>query len=155
MTITAWRIYQPKHAASAFTGDGARLFGGRFNSRGVPVVYTAGSISLAALELLVHLQSTDVLSMYQLRSVTFDVSLVTKLDPRRLPKTWRRHPAPAAVRRIGDEWIAAGKSAVLEVPSVVVESESNYLLNPAHPDFRRIVIGNAKRFRFDARLLKA
>lgn len=155
MTITAWRIYLPKHAASAFTGDGARLFGGRFNSRGVPVVYTAGSISLAALELLVHLRSADVLSMYQLRSVTFDVALVTKLDPRRLPKTWRRYPASAAVRRIGDEWIAAGVSAVLEVPSVVVESESNYLLNPAHPDFGRIVIGNAKRFRFDARLLKS
>ena len=152
MNITAWRIYKPKHAATAFTGEGARLFGGRFNSKGVAMIYTSASLSLASLEMLVHLNSADLLKSYAVRNVTFDRRLVKTLRVQDLPRNWRRNPPPPGLRRIGDLWIANAESAVLEVPSTLVESESNFLLNPAHPDFRFIKLGKPKRHRFDPRL---
>ena len=71
VSLTAWRIYKPKHAATAFTGEEASLFGGRWNNKGVAVVYTASSISVAALEMLVHLQAAEILKKYVVRSVVF------------------------------------------------------------------------------------
>lgn len=113
----------------------ARLFGGRWSSKGVRVVYAAESVALAVLKVLVHLDSGDVLTAYSLCSAEFDDSLVERLDRPALPANWRDYPAPARLQRVGDKWVASGSSAVLEVPSVIVETESNYLLNPAHPDF--------------------
>jgi RES domain-containing protein len=150
--VKAWRVFAPKHAPTAFTGEGARLFGGRLNSPGTPVIYTASSISLATLEMLVHLESSDLLRKYQICEVTFDESLVITLTAKDLPKTWRRSPAPAAVRAVGDQWVASGASAVLRVPSAVVPTEVNYLLNPRHPDFAKVRIGRQKVFAFDRRL---
>jgi RES domain-containing protein len=152
--LVGWRIYKPKHAATAFTGEGARLFGGRFNSKGVAVVYTAGSASLAAMEMLVHLQATDLLAEYRICPVEFDDALVRTLDPADLPRGWRRSPPPAGVQAVGDAWVAAADSAVLRVPSAVVDPEHNYLLNPSHPDFAKVVIGKPRRFLFDPRLVK-
>ncbi len=154
MTVHAWRIVKARHAASAFSGEGARVAGGRWNSPGVPVVYVAGSASLAMLEMLVHLQAEELLSSYVLFEVTFDDSLVTPVDPASLPRTWRTSPPPLTVQRIGDAWVQDAGSAVLRVPSVVVPSEHNYLLNPSHPDFGRIVIGPRHRLVWDHRLMK-
>src|SRR5262245_31110056 len=130
MLWTAWRIFKPRHAAPAFTGEGARLFGGRWNSKGVVVVYTSQSLALAALEILVHLHSDLVLARYQVASVTFDAEIVESLDVRQLPRNWRADPPPARFRRIGDRWVAEGTSAVLRVPSAVIDTEFNFLLNP-------------------------
>ena len=154
MTLSAWRIVKAKHAASAFSGIGARLAGGRWNSPGHPVVYTAASASLAMLEMLVHLQSEELLKRYVLFEVTFDDSLVTTVVPTSLPKTWRKSPPPAALQRIGYAWLAAGTSAILRVPSVIVPAEYNYLLNPAHADFGRIAIGPKMSAQFDSWLVK-
>jgi RES domain-containing protein len=154
VTLHAWRIFKPKHAASAFTGEGARLFGGRWNSKGTAVIYTAGSVSLATLEMLVHLQAPHLLDAYLLARVTFADSLVENLAPKLLPADWRADPAPAATMAFGDRWVAEGRSAVLRVPSAIIESEYNYLLNPAHPAFRKIAIARAEPFGFDPRLVK-
>jgi RES domain-containing protein len=154
VTVRAWRIVQAEHAATAFSGDGARKHGGRWNSPGLPVVYTAGSISLAMLEMLVHLPSQALLKRYVLFEVTFDEALVTAIDPQTLPRTWRTFPPPAAVQQIGDAWLPAEGSAVLRVPSVLVPDESNYLLNPAHRDFARITIGPKQPARLDPRLIR-
>jgi RES domain-containing protein len=150
---TAWRIVKTRFAAQAFDGEGARLYGGRWNSVGVRMVYTAGSVSLAVLEILVNLENTYVLPAYSLCAVNFDDDLVTTLDRSRLPANWRDSPSPPELLAIGDAWIASGSSAVLEVPSAVVESESNYLINPAHPDFAALVIEPPQPFTFDPRLL--
>lgn len=155
MTLTAWRIYKAKYAATAFSGEGARRFGGRWNSKGVALVYVSSSISLASLEMLVHLQSADVLNHYVVRSATFDHILVRKLAIKELPKSWRDNPPPAAVQRIGDAWVARADSPVLQVPSAVIESESNFLLNVAHPDFRAIELGAQQGYAFDPRPLKS
>ncbi|MGA2496443.1 MAG: RES family NAD+ phosphorylase [Tepidisphaeraceae bacterium] len=154
MRLSAWRIVKAKHAASAFSGIGARLAGGRWNSPGHAVVYTSASASLAMLEMLVHLQSEELLRRYVLFEVTLDDSLVTTVTQTSMPKTWRKSPPPAALQRIGDAWLAAGTSAILRIPSVIVPAECNYLLNPAHSDFARIIIGPKMPAQFDPRLVK-
>jgi RES domain-containing protein len=153
MMITAWRIYRKRHAKTAFTGEGARLFGGRWNSPGCAVIYLAQSQSLAALEMLVHLEQADAMKHYLVCPVTFSQTLVETMNISDLPANWRKDPAPAALRRIGDEWIDSGRSAVLGVPSAIVAAENNYLLNPAHSDFSKVKIGTPQQFRFDRRLM--
>ena len=152
MNVTAWRIVKTRFAGTAFDGEGARRFGGRWNSKGTPMIYAAGSRALAVLEMLVHLENTDLLKHYRLIPVTFDRTLVKRLDPKALPSNWKRRPAPAGARAVGDAWAAAGESAVLEVPSVVVPGETNFLLNPRHPDFAEILIGAPEPYRLDPRL---
>jgi len=152
VSIRAFRVVKARHAPDAFTGEGARLFGGRWNSPGVPVIYTASSISLALLELLVHLHARSRLQDYGLFPVDFDEALVTTLDRSALPRDWRAAPAPIDVQRIGDAWAASRESAVLRVPSAVVEQEDNYLLNPNHPQFNQIAIGKQQTIELDPRL---
>jgi RES domain-containing protein len=116
------------------------------------MVYTAQSQSLAALEVLVHLDSSELLAKYVLFEVGIDESLITLVELSHLPRNWRADPPPAKVRMTGDRWVAAGTSAVLRVPSTLVPGESNFLLNPQHPDFPRLEIGEPLPFRFDPRL---
>jgi RES domain-containing protein len=149
----AWRIVKTRFSADAFSGEGARLYGGRWNSPGTTMVYTAGSISLATLELLVHLNTTFVLSSYSICSVDFDDALLKSLKPNTLPSTWHQSPPPAALQLIGDDWISSGSSVVLKVPSAIIEDENNYLINPAHKDFKNLAIGTMKPFLLDPRLI--
>ena len=154
MTITTWRIVKARHAAGAFDGEAARVEGGRWNSPGVPIVYTSQSAALAALEILVHLGRGSILLAYILIPCTFNDAVVSRLHRRRLPKNWRSYPAPPELQLIGDEWVKSGTSAVLEVPSAVIETDSNYLLNPHHQDSQAIRIMDPQPFEFDLRLLK-
>jgi RES domain-containing protein len=150
--ITAWRITKRKHARNAFSGEGARGFGGRWNNPGTAIVYTAQSQSLAALEMLVHLDWSDLLERYVLIPVDFDQSMIRPVEFSTLPKNWRADPPPAHLQSIGDDWILGGNSAVLQVPSALVPRESNFLLNPCHHDFAKVRIGKPLAFRFDPRL---
>jgi len=147
-----WRIVKAALAPTAFDGEGARQYGGRWNSPGTAVVYTAQSESLAALELLVHLGSSELLICYSTIPATFDDALVEILDPARLPADWTSAPAPAALQQIGDQWAAAQRSVILRVPSALVPNESLFLVNPAHPDLARVAIGSPTPFQFDPRL---
>jgi RES domain-containing protein len=153
VTITAWRIVKARHAADAFDGKGARVEGGRWNSPGMPTVYTSQSAALAALEMLVHLGRASVLHGYVVIPCTFEDAMVSRLDRKRLPRNWRSYPAPGALQLIGDEWLTRGASAVLEVPSAVIETDSNYLLNPQHSDFQAIHVMDLRPFEFDVRLV--
>jgi RES domain-containing protein len=152
LSITAWRITKQKHVKTAFTGGGARKSGGRWNSPGTSIVYTSETQSLAVLEMLVHLEQPDLLQRYVLIGVTIEPALIEKLDNGRLPRNWRTAPPSVAVRRLGDEWAANQTSVALRVPSVLVPSESNVLLNPAHPDFQKLLTGQPMAFAFDERL---
>jgi RES domain-containing protein len=153
VSVSAWRIVKRKLAKDAFSGEGARLYGGRWNSPGVSVVYTAQSQSLAALELLVHLETSDLLHEYVVIEARFHPSLITRLAKSDLPKDWRASPPPASARAIGDAWIAEEPSPVLELPSAVVPAENIFLLNPEHPAFGKIEIGSPLDFEFDPRLI--
>lgn len=152
--ITAWRIVKARRAETAFDGEGARLSGGRWNSPGIAMVYTSASAALAVLEMLVHLGQGDVLPSYVLIACSFKDSLVETADPDDLPANWLAYPASPDLQSVGDEWISSTRSAVLRVPSVIVPRESNFLLNPSHPDFRRVRIGTPEPFGLDLRLLK-
>jgi RES domain-containing protein len=147
----AWRIVKTKHASTAFDGEGAKLNGGRWNSAGVRVVYVSFSKSLAALETLVHLK-LPVASKYLAIPVEFDNALVEVFLPKNLPTGWNIEPPPPVTQEIGDRWVKEQRSAILALPSVITR-ESNYLINPAHPDFKRISIGSPEPFTFDPRLL--
>lgn len=152
--VSAWRITKRKHARSAFTGEGARLYGGRWNSPGTAIVYTAESRSLAVLEILVHLDSPELLKKYVLFQVEIDESYIGDIDRWALPRNWRTEPAPSKVQNIGDEWSTNGTSAVLRVPSSLVPGESNFLLNPRHPDFPKLKFSEPIPFQFDGRLIE-
>lgn len=147
-----WRIVTTRRVRGAFDGEGARLYGGRWNSPGTRMVYTAEHASLAVLELLVHLHDVRQVARYSLLRARVPDRWVEVLDPARLPAGWRAHPAPAALQEIGDEWAASRRSLALRVPSAVVPDEGNYLLNPAHREFRRVAIGPPQAFALDPRL---
>ena len=151
---TAWRIVKARYAPDAFDGEGARLYGGRWNSPGTAVIYTAESRELAMLEILAHLPAAALLALYVCIPVRFEARLVTTLNERELPADWRVEPAPESTRQLGDAWARERRSAVWRVPSAVVPRESSYLLNPAHPDFDSLKIGEPEPIRFDERLLK-
>lgn len=149
---TAWRIVKTRHAIDAFSGEGARLYGGRWNSPGVRMIYTSESIALATLEMLVHLETESLLASYSVCSVHIDESDVAELEKSQLPPSWREYPASAELRRIGDAWIASLSSAALQVPSAIIDAESNFLVNPLHPHFDKIAIGRPIPYRMDPRL---
>lgn len=151
---SAWRIVKARYAATAFTGESARRNGGRWNSPRTALVYTSQARSLALLEILAHLGSPAVLTSYVLIECRFDPGLVIPLQRAILSKNWQTFPSPPALQVLGDQWVKLGHSAVLEVPSVLVPQESNYLLNPAHADFRKIEILDPVPFRLDMRLVR-
>ncbi len=152
--ITAWRIVQPRYLQTAFDGRGASQYPGRWNERGAAVVYAAGSLSLAALEMLVHLPGPGILQRYRSIPVSFDEALCRQLSPQDLPPDWADDPAPPSTRALGTQWIADSSSVVLAVPSAVVPIERIFLINPHHPDFPELTIGEGQQFQFDPRLMK-
>ncbi len=151
MSITSWRVVKQRFAATAFDGEGARRFGGRWNSAGRAVVYTAATTSLALLEILVNADA-GLLPHYLAIPVIFAEDLVEPFDRARLPRAWRSHPAPYALKRLGNRWLDEGRSSVLAVPSAVVPHESNYLLNPAHHAFSEVLFGEPIAIETDPRL---
>jgi len=150
----AWRIVKGRHAERAFDGQGARLYGGRWNSPGVPAVYASESRALATLEVLAGLQTNSPLPGYVLIPAEFDDSLVLALELDEVPADWRMNPPSPSTQRLGDDWIAREESAVLRVPSALVPKESNYVLNPRHPDFSAIRVGKPEPLSMDPRLLR-
>ncbi|PWB61773.1 MAG: hypothetical protein C3F14_11185 [Deltaproteobacteria bacterium] len=153
--IVAWRICKARHADTAFDGEGARREGGRWNPRGVPVVYSAASLALAALEQFVHISKAAAGISFLSFKVEIPAEVnVSELDIGALPPNWRAEPVPDETMAVGDAWIKARTSSVLRVPSVVIPEEFDYVLNPLHPEFRKIRIQSPKSFSFDPRMWK-
>ena len=150
--IVGWRIVKEKHAKSAFSGEGARIYEGRWNSAGVRMVYCSEHLSLAALEILVHTQPVMVRDKFRAFRVTWDDALMRTIELKKLPKGWNVQPPGLASKNIGDEWIRSERSAVLAVPSIIVPQERTFLLNPKHRDFAKIKIKDERDFALDSRL---
>ena len=147
----AWRITKTKHADSALEGEGARLFGGRWSNPVTRVVYAAESLSLAVLEVLVHLQHTPTLSAYCVFTIDFpDECLIATSS---YPKNWRVYPTSSENQLLGDRWVAAGTSLALRVPSAVTVVEFNYLINPAHADFAKAKVNGPLPLDIDPRAM--
>ncbi len=151
--LTVWRITTARFVTSAFTGEGARLYGGRWNPKGYPIVYTAESRSLALLEMLV--QDDPLRANYVLvpAHIPNDLS-ITSIQTQELPEDWRNLSKRDTLQTIGKDWLTSMASAVLSVPSAVLPAERNYLINPNHPDFQKIMFGPPEPLQTDMRLMK-
>lgn len=137
--IKDYRIVKQKWIDSAFDGEGAKRYGGRWNSRGKPCVYLAGSESLAILEILVHLGKQQFLTHYALFELQLPKQDVLYLDAEKLPACWRDEPAPPETAAIGDAWLTEGAGLALAVPSVIVTREWNFIVNTKHRAFADVV----------------
>ena len=152
--IRAFRLCKTKFLASAFSGEGARLNGGRWNSPGLAVVYTSSSLSLATLEVLVHLDDPEAFArLFSWIPLEIPEDCVERVNTNTLVQGWGNDETNSASQSVGDKWLRTMGTTVLEVPSVVTPGEWNYLLNPAHPRYSEIRIGEARRFQPDPRLI--
>ena len=150
--MRAFRIVKKRHMLTAFSGEGARAFGGRWNFQGIPMVYAAHTRALAALESLGHFGGAE----RRLQFVTFELEIPDKLAihvaPDELPRDWRHEEPRPSTQAMGSEWQREGRTAALVVPSVHVPQEYCVLLNPEHPDTDKIMVSFPEPFTFDPRL---
>jgi len=150
---SAWRIVLESQAATAFSGEGAWRYGGRWNSRNVRVIYASEHQSTAALEVFVHNKPFSPDEKYKAFHLEWPDSLTERFSAEKLPDNWRVLPPPAETREIGDRWGQERRSAVLALPSVISSVDTNFLLNPEHRHFKRIRIAPPVDYDFDPRLL--
>ncbi len=150
--IQLFRISKSIHI-NDLSGMGARLYGGRWNFAGYPVVYCSGSRSLAALEFLVHTPMVLAPTDLSIAEISIKKNVKRKsFTEDQLPMNWRETPAPEQLAVLGSEWIKSQSSLLLDVPSVVVDQEINTLINPMHPDIEFVKIARIVSFSFDSRL---
>lgn len=150
--MRVWRV--ARRAYAALDGEGARRAGGRWNSPGLPAVYTSSALSLSVLELLVHTDPDLIPNDLRAFEIECPESLTVQfLDVATLPSNWRQIPNHPACRARGDAWLQGRTHPLLGVPSAVVPEELNYLINPAHPDASQIRVARSRAFSFDERLL--
>jgi len=150
-----WRLCRAKHEATAFSGIGAQLAGGRWNHKGYPMVYTSEHLSLAVLEMFVHVSAqTAPGDLISIRASLPDDVPVTELPESALPPNWKAVPAPAELRDIGTAWLKEGRTAVLVVPSAVTHRERNLLLNPKHSDMNFLQADSGQPFHLDPRMFE-
>ena len=150
--MTGWRIVPADKAAVAFDGEGARIYGGRWNPVGVPMVYASEHESLAALEVRVHIDKTSMRKLYKSFAFHFEEGLLEVFPTSGLPQDWKQEPPPSSLQSTGGDWVRSRRSVILAVPSVIIPGERNYLINPRHPDFSKLRIDRARDFAFDRRL---
>ena len=149
----AYRIVKRRHVKQAFTGEGAKLAGGRWNSPGKRAVYLSSTLSLAAMETFVHLGDDAARLHYVYFQIEIPDSVaIVSLAIR--PRGWRQEPPSPASQHAGDRWLLANRSALLEVPSAIIPTETNLILNPAHADAGKLRIGTPRPFQFDPRMWK-
>jgi RES domain-containing protein len=148
-----YRVLRKAYARSPLDGEGAYRYGGRWSSPGSRLAYTSEHQSLAMLEYFVHLDAADAPP---------DLVLITAEVPHDLPEEriaaddlpsqWRRSPAPSELARVGDEFVHRSERCLLIVPSALAPNESNWLLNPQHPEFRKVVVSRLEPLTYDPRM---
>lgn len=147
-----YRIVQAHWAATALDGEGARRYGGRWNSPGIAAVYLAESRALAALEILVHAPREALMLDWILIEIEIPDSMIERVPPAKLPHHWRLHPSSQIAQVFGSRWLRDYQNLALRLPSAVIPEESSLLVNPLHPDMRTLKPGKPRAFSFDSRL---
>jgi RES domain-containing protein len=149
----AWRIDHAKWVTSSFSGFGAATCGGRWSPAGLHVVYASQHLSTAFLEKFVHLPKPIPAAMKFVQfALTFNGVAIERPPLSALPANWRVEPVEAASQHFGAAWYRRGATAVLAVPCAIIPEEENYIINPTHPDFKRLRIAAPEPFNFDPRL---
>ncbi len=151
--MKAYRITKRKHKDTAFSGFGARQYGGRWNLPNHPAVYLSESIALAQLEILVNLGEEDSLQNYLLFQVDVPDSQIMILADEAYPKDWNGTRVSAGTQEVGTDFLLDGEALALAVRSCVVPQEYNLILNPEHPDAEAVIEEAVEvTLKFDARL---
>jgi len=154
--IEVWRLVRRRFCptpASAFSGDGAAIAGGRWNRRGTRAAYASWSRSLAILEILATIDRADAASDYAFASAMLHEADVENAPA--LPEGWRSPARSQITVEVGERFVAERVALALAVPSVIVPQERNYLINPLHPRFGTIEIGESfEPFPFDERIFR-
>lgn len=150
--MRVYRITNKKYAQDLL-GTGAALFGGRWNRKGTPLLYTGESREIALLETIVHTPPLLIPAL-DLLILEIPADSITELTARQLPSNWQDYPAPAILAQLGEKWVQEGETITLKVPSCIVPSAHNYLLNCRHPEYSRVKLIERSAFRFDGRLVK-
>ena len=148
--MLVYRITGRKHAAD-LSGAGAAIHGGRWNNKGTEVLYTSENKELALLETIVH---TPPMFVPNLDILTIEIpELVTEINIGSLPPNWSDYPAPTILSEMAEKWIKEAKTITLKVPSCIIHSSNNFILNCRHPDYKKMVkVKEHKSFHFDLRL---
>jgi RES domain-containing protein len=155
--MLAWRLLKKKHAADVLSGEGPRLGGGRWNPVGIPVVYASETLSLAALELFVHFTRKDITIARSLLAIPIQIPdsiRAAEILVESFETGWDSSPPPDFTRELGTKWVLEGASAVLRVPSAIIPTEHNLVINPKHPHFSKISAGDPRTFSLDDRVWK-
>jgi RES domain-containing protein len=149
-----WRICRRRYVADAASGEGARLFAGRWNSQGVRIVYASTTLALAAIETFVNLEpNLQPMDLVSIEGEIPDELKIQRLETRKLPDRWYE-TRDESLRRFGDGWIHGNQTVALLVPSAAIRGEWNVLLNPAHPGFPKLKFETPQAFQFDARMFR-
>jgi len=157
--IQIYRLHKKKHAGSAFTGEGAAKYGGRWNHPGIAMVYTSATTSLAILEIMANSEPSEIADLtmiYQVHSAAIDKGVLI-FEPKiaDLPAGWDDPDGhPDVARDLGSQWMQEGKFCVIRVPSAVQPTESNFLLNPHHPDANKVRLLPVVPAVLDPRIIK-
>jgi len=152
--VQAFRIAKTRSIRD-LSGTGAKLHGGRWNRKDVPVVYASENRSLATLEFLVHVPLSLLPNNLSLACLDIPEDIVVEqISIADLPKNWRDYPTPPELADLGSGWAIAMRSLLLRVPSVVVPDEFNLLINPKHPDMNKVALSSVESYMFDRRLLR-
>lgn len=137
------------------SGYGAEKAGGRWNSKGIPVLYTSASRALAVVEIAVHVPFGIIPTNYYVATIELpDNAGILKINMTDLPTNWNTNPFIKATQKIGDDFIKKNEHLILQVPSATVVGDYNYLVNPRHPDFNKVQLKTKEAFVFDSRLFK-
>jgi RES domain-containing protein len=140
--------------ANDLSGTGSRIYGGRWNSPGIAAVYTSGAKSLAVLESLTNTPPGILKNYFSI--LTIEIAgkfFIDEILEKNLPKNWNEFPAPDWLARLGDKWLKEGKSLLMKLPSAIISSENNFIINPAHVDFKKVKIIFIEKLELDKRII--
>lgn len=151
--MIVYRLSKGKYRQE-LSGKGAELYGGRWNSKGVAMLYTSQSRALAFAEIAIHIPVGLIPKDYFLVSLKIpDAASIRKLAASNLPADWRSNPHSHSTQKIGDQFILESKYLMLQVPSAVVPGDFNFLINPNHSQIKKVVIDKIEPFEFDSRFV--
>ncbi|MEI6086259.1 MAG: RES family NAD+ phosphorylase [Bacteroidota bacterium] len=149
--MIVYRVGKTKHA-NDLSGEGARLFGGRWNHQLIPCIYASATRALAILEYSVNVGIEEMTHLLSITSLEVPEKLIKELETGELPADWKAIPAPSSTKNIGTEFLRALSSPILKVPSAIIEEEFNYVLNPFHKESSRFKIVSIKEIEYDVRI---
>lgn len=151
--MLVYRVGKTKYAAD-LNGTGARLFGGRWNNKMIGCLYTSGNRALAVLEYTVNVNIEDIPRNLSITTIEIPDKPILFLKEADLPGNWKQTPAPSSTKSFGSKILQAAEVLIIGVPSIIIPEEFNYLINPLHPDIKKIKIMEIKDFVYDLRIKK-